>query len=131
MSIDQKLDDAIKKAHGKFSEVSYDKHVVRLFIGKVGGFYRDLNAFRKFPKREKYKRSIEASFLEIGISDNDTQRAYKIIAGAYFGPQGGIESGKTRRTKKESKQEITKARKNEIMQDARGREAYHKIRSQN
>ena len=128
MAVDKKLCGAINKAYSKFPKVSYDKHTVRLFIGKVGGFYRELSKSSNFSKKDSYNKAVKLSLKEIEVWDKDTQNAYKILAGAYFGPQGGRESGRVRRANKKKgmeKQEIINAKMDEMMQDAIEHEEFH------
>ena len=129
MHISKELQEAIHKTQKKFPRIYFDPVLVCQFIGSVAEFYK--NSDKRLPTQERLKQARLDALKYLKIWDERLRTAYKSLAGVYFGKKGGIKSGKVRRTKIATKKlEEKEVARNEMMENAKAHEAFHKVRSQ-
>ena len=84
MFIGQELQNALTKARKKHPKVVFDKHLVRMFIGKMG----------ELKEKWGFKEARRYALNECGIWDKEVRNAYASLAGVYFGRRGGVQTAR-------------------------------------
>jgi len=75
MFISNELKSAIEAAQKKHPHIIFDKHLVRLFIGKLN----------ELKENYTFGEAMRYSLNHVGIWDKNTRKAYSSMAGTYFG----------------------------------------------
>jgi len=124
MYVSPKLQDAIEKTRKKFPGVYFENNLTCKFIGGVSDFLKNSN--NRLKKQGVFRKALLDALKYSNIWEDRTRAAYKSLAGAYFGPQGGRKSGQVRRSKKKSREDMA----NKMLEDAKAHEVFHKNRLQ-